>query len=354
IVFDGLDRGGGQSASRAHHTDPRVMMRRLEEAVLAAGVCCRTGAPALGLERRDAATFRVLTADGAVETRGVVLATGGFALSEPLLGAFAGDLDGALRVGAAGSRGYGLRMGCALGAGLRDMGNIKGTFGAHPDSGGAEYHTRLAFYMGGIIVNRDGKHFVNEEVSYELISDACLRQPHALGFQVFDEGAMRRSRPGLPLFDLAAQLDAGRLLRADTPEALATACGMDDAGLARTLAQYDAGVDAGCDALGRAGLCNGVGSLVRLDRPPFYAFPSRTALLATYCGLAVDLDAAVLDSFDRPIDGLYAAGEVAGGFHGRAYMTGAALGSAAFLGRRVGMSAARHAARTAQERGDIR
>jgi fumarate reductase flavoprotein subunit len=41
----------------------------------------------------------------------------------------------------------------------------------------------------------------------------------------------------------------------------------------------------------------------------------------------------VMDVFGEPIPGLFAAGEVTGGFHGGAYMTGSALGKAVVFGR---------------------
>ena len=41
----------------------------------------------------------------------------------------------------------------------------------------------------------------------------------------------------------------------------------------------------------------------------------------------------VLDIFGERIEGLMAAGEVIGGFHGAAYMTGSSLGKAAVFGR---------------------
>ena len=340
ISFTALEQGGGQSVARAHQTNARQMMARLQAA--AAGVPLRTGVRVLRLHHEAGLTLETETGKR-IAARSVVLATGGFALSEELLAVFAPGQAGAIRVGAPGSTGDGLRMAWALGAGLRDMGAIKGTFGAHPDSGGARYEALLSFYLGGIVVNCAGQRFVDESISYKLIGDACLHQPGSMGFQVFDQGVMEHSQPGVVLFDLAAALDSGRLLRAETPAALAGLCGMDGDGLIRTMATYNAGVKAGRDALGRTGLCNGTGALVPLDQPPFYAFLSRTALLATYCGLAVTPDGAVLDVFGQPIAGLYAAGEVTGGFHGVAYMTGSALGKAALFGRRAGWAAARRA-----------
>jgi fumarate reductase flavoprotein subunit len=132
---------------------------------------------------------------------------------------------------------------------------------------------------------------------------------------------------------------------AETPEELARRCGIDGAALAETLRRYNEGVDAGRDPeFGRDGLSNHTGALVRLDRPPFYAYPSTSVVLATYCGLTVTPEAEVLDVFAERIDRLYAAGEITGGFHGAAYMTGTSLGKAALFGRIAGRNAARRAA----------
>ena len=51
--------------------------------------------------------------------------------------------------------------------------------------------------------------------------------------------------------------------------------------------------------------------------------------------------ARVVDVFEEPIAGLYAAGELMGGFHGVAYMTGSSLGKCVIFGRIAGQSAAR-------------
>jgi len=47
----------------------------------------------------------------------------------------------------------------------------------------------------------------------------------------------------------------------------------------------------------------------------------------------VDPQMHVIDVFGERIEGLFAAGEVVGGLHGNAYMTGSALGKALVFGR---------------------
>ena len=102
----------------------------------------------------------------------------------------------------------------------------------------------------------------------------------------------------------------------------------------RTVTQYNQFVDAGCDeAFGRQHLVHNFGNPRRIERAPFYAYPSTAVVLATYCGLCVDSAMRVLDVFGERIEGLFAAGEVVGGLHGAAYMTGTSLGKAAIFGR---------------------
>ena len=86
------------------------------------------------------------------------------------------------------------------------------------------------------------------------------------------------------------------------------------------------------DAFGRTGLVNGVGTLVPVETAPFYAYPAVTAMTSTYGGLKVLPDTSVVRMDGTRIDGLYAAGEVVGGFHGASYMTGTALTKALVFG----------------------
>ena len=86
------------------------------------------------------------------------------------------------------------------------------------------------------------------------------------------------------------------------------------------------------DDFGRTGLVNGVGTLVPVEAAPFYAYPAVTAMTSTYGGLSVAPDTSVTRVDGTRIEGLYAAGEVVGGFHGASYMTGTALTKALVFG----------------------
>ena len=112
--------------------------------------------------------------------------------------------------------------------------------------------------------------------------------------------------------------------------------------MARTLERYNADTHTERDTVfGRTSLSSGWGKPVPVETPPFYGYPSRSAVVGTYCGLAVDADLRVIDVFGEPIPGVFAAGHVTGGFHGAGYMTGTALSKAAVFGRLAGRSGAK-------------
>ncbi len=62
----------------------------------------------------------------------------------------------------------------------------------------------------------------------------------------------------------------------------------------------------------------------------------------TYGGLKVDENAAVLDTNDRPIEGLFACGELVGGVFYEGYPGGSGLTSGAVFGRLAGFAAAQN------------
>jgi fumarate reductase flavoprotein subunit len=249
-----------------------------------------------------------------------------------------------VRYGGKGNMGDGIKMAWALGAGVRDMVFVKGTFGFHPNSRKEDGRnwTKLAVYRGAIAVNREGKRYVDESKSYKLLGDAVLQQPDSIAFQIFDQNIMDSAADGVPPFDFRSAQRRGLVFEGATLAELAQKIGVDAAQLAVTVERYNGFVAAGVDAdFGRDGLSTHYGKLVKIERAPFYAYPSTSGIIATYCGLTVDADTRVLNVFGEPIAGLYAAGELMGGFHGVAYMTGSSLGKCVIFGRIAGRNAAR-------------
>jgi fumarate reductase flavoprotein subunit len=357
IRFSEVELGSGQSVARSHATDPGLMIATLGEAAAARpGIEVRTGMTAVSLTRSDPdgpVTGAVFDEGGAVvevaARGGVVIATGGFSKSPELLRRFVPQQAKSLLVGGSGNVGDGLRMAWKLGADFTDMGEVKGTYGAHATECNNGQEISLIFYRGAIIVNRAGRRFTDESQSYKLTGAAALLQPDPVTWQIFDDGIFRAAAGTARLFDPVPAMNRGLIVKAQTLDELADACGIDAAGLAATVERYNREIATGRESeFGRDGLCHHTGALVPIATAPFYAYPATTTILATYCGLCVDPTARVMDVYEEVIPGLYAAGEVVGGFHGQAYMTGSSLGKAALFGRIAGQQAAKRAASNAQ------
>ncbi|NBU87972.1 MAG: FAD-dependent oxidoreductase [Betaproteobacteria bacterium] len=346
VRIESVSLSGSQSVPRNHATHPQEALACLRAHALNSGkVTLRTSAAVRRLWVEAEAGVREVkgvvleSGERIASLGGVILATGGFSRAADLVERFAPELSAARPMGGEGNTGDGLRMAWALGADMADMGHAKGTFGAPVETPRPGYEGRAprivsAMYRGAIIVNRLGRRFVDESVSYKVIGDVCLRQPGVVGFQIFDQRVMDQSAPLPSVADYQGALAAGLIKQADSLQALAQMLGVDWAGLDHTVQQYNAacrGLQA--DEWGRQSLSTGFGKPTPVEKAPFYGIACTTGLTSTFCGIRTDVHARALDVYGEPIFGLYAVGEVTGGFHGEAYMSGSSLGKGCVFGR---------------------
>ena len=346
VAFGEPHAGSGQSVPRSHPVDTwqaiTALARRARDrgGLIDVGVAARRliteGGHVVGVEVECPTGVEVISAGA------TVLCSGGFSRNEDMLAQVAPQLASALRAGGEGNTGDGLSMATSIGAGQTDMSYVKGTFGIFPFRSAAEEGTGiLVVYKGAIAVNGYGKRFINESLPYKVLGDACLAQPESIAFQIFDQVVMDHSDAAVPIYNFARRLEAGQIRRADTLEALADELGVDVETLLATVHRYNEAIERGApDEFARTTLCGGVGTPTPISTPPYYGFASTTVVLATYCGLTVDAGARVTDAHGVPIPGLFAAGEVTGGFHGNGYVTGSSLGKSAIFGRVAGACAA--------------
>jgi fumarate reductase flavoprotein subunit len=344
-----IEASSGQSVPRAHNIDPADTVRLLAQRSVATGrvkVMMSTRAQRL-IRADESAPVTGIVAEQAGESfaieasAGVILASGGFGRNKELVHRFSPLYDNAVFVGGDGNVGDGLLMAWKHGADLRDMGFIKGTFGKHPVDT-TNHHSCQAVYKGAIAVNQEGKRFVNESISYKLLGDAVMKESYHTCYQIFDQPIFESGDDRVRILDFGRRLEDGLLIKEDTLEALAAQIEIPIEQLQHTLDRYNDGVTAGEDLdFKRTSLVHNHGKPCRIEQGPFYAYPSTAAVFGTYCGLRIDADMRVIDVFDTPIEKLYAAGEVVGGLHGGAYMTGSALGKAIIFGRLAARTAAK-------------
>lgn len=287
-----------------------------------------------------------------LEADAVVLACGGFEANPVLRTRHLGpDWDRAVVRGTRHNTGVGLQL--ALAAGAQPWGDWSGCHAIATDRGAPAAGDfsipgdvfKKHSYPLGIVVNREGRRFVDEgadfrNYTYARYGREVLRQPGAVATQVFDGRVA-------PLLRSEYTHARATRVQADTLEALADRIDVDAPAFLRTVSQFNAAVQPGrfrpheLDGKGTAGIDPPKSNWAQtIDTPPFLAFPVTCGITFTFGGVRVDERAAVLHTDGRPIPGLFAAGEMVGGlFHGN-YPGGAGLASGAVFGRIAGRSAA--------------
>jgi uncharacterized protein len=202
-------------------------------------------------------------------------------------------------------------------------------------------------------VNAQGKRFVNEEASSPETLHALLQQHPATYWAIFDNGAKGN------LFVIGTGWNRAAiehwivnnpklLKRGNSIRELAAQTGLSPDTLAATVARYNAMVSDGNDTdFGRfakrpAGDPSDQRVPPKIESPPFYALELFPLTRKSMGGIAIDRLARVVDEANRPIPGLYAAGEAAGlaGVNGKAALEGTFLGPSVLTGRVAGRSAA--------------
>ena len=335
-----VSASSGMSVPRAHYYPPSDLLKVLNTAGSDKGVklILNTAAHKLAVDPKTGAVKGIFAVQGKKNIaygakKAVILTSGGFSLNKELLAKFVPPMAKAKAIVGLGSDGDGLKMAWACGADIQDMPYIKATFGFNLTPKTIANDFALVFYHGAIIVNKQGKRFVNESLSYKLVGDAALVQTDAVGYQIFDQ-PIADSTAKDKLAAVENLIKRGDVLSAPSLAELAKLIGIDSTALEATVKEYNENVAKGEDPqFGRASLTSGYGKPVQIKTGPFYAFPSTAVILGTYGGILINGKAQVLDVHGDPIPGLYAAGEITGGVHGAAYMTGTAFGKALIFGR---------------------
>lgn len=272
--------------------------------------------------------------------RAVVLATGGFTRNPELIKNFGRPGTGNIMpITGPGSRGDGLVMGMAAGAGTAYLGvGVAPTGPAEPVTGKGA----LPFYSGGIIVNKAGRRFCRESDVYIDISWAGLKQTSALMIQIYDSRIKEQYLSTMMGKVLRDYKEYSATTLVELTAMLHRDCGLDAAAAIETVRRYNGYVEAGCDPeFGRSNLVGTAGDLMKIAVAPFHGAVTVPATTHFNGGLKIDSGMRVVDVFGDVIPGLFAAGEVTGGFHGAGYLSASNIGMALIFGRIAGKNAAR-------------
>ena len=265
---------------------------------------------------------------------GVVMATGGFASNVAMRQQYCesdkwSDLGTALHTTNMGrDDGSGTLMAQAAGADLVNMDQIQLLHSCCARNGDADWGLKYSVNTS-IFVNKDGERFVKEDGRRDELCLAIFEQPDKFMY-IVQSGDTYPNAEELVMNDgvpIAESIATGDVFVGDSAEDLAAQLSMAPDVLQKTIDEYNAAVDSGDDAFGRALLST------KLEKGPWYAMKRAPAAHFTMGGIRIDTDCHALDEHGAVVEGLYAAGECAGGIHGGNRLGGNAVAATVILGQ---------------------
>lgn len=217
--------------------------------------------------------------------------------------------------------------------------------------------------QSGIWVNAQGKRFVHDDWLIggdKVVLPAVVKQKPASYWLVFDDAAKKDFRVSGTGWDDPKVIDEkiyanpDLVKTASTLAELSKAAGLPAEAFTKTVTQWNGFIDKGTDVeFGR--FKNGARALVpgakpgskalplppKLEKAPFYAMQLFPLARKSLGGVRIDSGCRAVNAKEKPVAGLYAAGEVTGfaGINGRAGLEGTFLGPGVLTGRIAAQSA---------------
>jgi len=297
-----------------------------------------------------------------IPCKAVVLACGGFEANAEMRTRYLGPgWDLAKVRGTRFNTGGGINMALAIGA--MAYGNWSGCHAVGWDYGAPEFgdlavgdNFQKHSYPFAVMVNADGVRFCDEgadfrNYTYAKYGREILNQPHQFAWQIFDQQVVQYQRDEYRIRQVTK-------VTADTMEELAdkmaeTGAAVHKPTFLKTISDYNAAVDRSIpynptvkDGRTTRGLAiDKTNWAMPLEKPPYEAFCTTCGVTFTFGGLRIDTDGRVLDTAQKAIPGLYAAGELVGGLFYFNYPGGTGLVSGSVFGKIAGTTAGRQIGR---------
>lgn len=199
-----------------------------------------------------------------------------------------------------------------------------------------------AFSYGVMVDARTGKRFVNELADRRIRSDAIfaihknpdgsLTHPVVICDSIGAQGTTKAN--------VERGIHKGVIKVFDNIEELAKFYNIPYDGLRKTIDDYTKYARAGKDEEFNKPFFKFKDIVPDLTKPPFYAWRAIPKVHHTMGGVKIDTQARVFDINDKPIEGLFAAGEAVGGPHGASRLGSCAIPDCIVFGRIAGKNAA--------------
>ena len=346
ITLHNVSSFGGASVKRIHRpvnaegktvSVGSYMIPLLEENCEKAGVQMMLNTTATEILTDDNGAAVGIKATGAsgetitINAKAVVLTTGGFGANLDMVVEYKPELKGFMTTNAPGILGQGIKMAQAIGADTVDMDQIQ----IHPtvEANTAALITEGLRGDGAVLINSEGKRFIDEVGTRDVVSAAEIAQPGSYSWLIIDQKMVDDSSV------IQGYIKKGYTFEGKTYEELAEQIGVDGAALAETMNTWNGYVEAKNDPdFGRTSFAD------KLDTAPYYAIKVTAGVHHTMGGLKINTNTEVLKADGSVIPGLFAAGEVTGGVHGANRLGGNAVADFTVFGRIAGAAASKYAA----------
>ena len=338
--FTGVKATGGCEGRKYLHQPEggvavgEYLVAKLKTQVEKLGIDVRVNTKATEILMDNGQAVGVLAEDAehtyTINAKSVVLTTGGFGANFELMASFDPSLANAVTTNHSGAQGDGIMMAQAIGADTVDMDQIQ----LHPtviQSDGSLVSESFRS-LGAIVVNTQGKRFVNDLAGRDVVSQAELKQPDGYCFIIFDQNLVDH------LALSQRFIDGGYTISGKTYEELAKNMGLSaeaQQNFVKTMDTWNKSVANGLDE--EFGRNNGMDD--DLSTAPYYAIKIAPGIHHTMGGIKINTSAEVIDTDGNVIPGLFAAGETTGGIHGGNRVGGNAVCDFIVFGRIAGQSA---------------
>jgi tricarballylate dehydrogenase len=283
-----------------------------------------------------------------IRAKAIVVASGGFQANEQWMKEAWGDAaDHFIIRGTPYNRGTILRN--LMEQGADTAGDPRQCHAVAVDARAPKYDagivSRLDCVRFSIVVNRQGQRFYDEGEDfwpkrYAIWGRLVAQQPQQIAYAIIDAKVAENFMPSV-----------FPTISADSIELLAREIDVDPTALNDTVTSFNAAVIPGYYDTADLDDCKTDGIVppkshwaLKIDTPPFFAYPLRPGITFTYLGLKVDDEARVSFGDRRSVRNVFAAGEVmAGNILGKGYCAGIGMTIGAVFGRIAGENAAREA-----------
>ena len=331
-----LTSTGGQSAKRTHRptggsaVGPNIVAA-LSKTAENEKIDIRKGTKAIALvkTKNRIVGVKVREIDGkeyTIKAKAVIVATGGFGANAKMVEKYNPKLKGFGSTNNPAIVGDGIIMVEKVGGALVDMSEIQ----THPTvvHNKTNMITEAVRGEGAILVNKDGKRFIDELETRDVVSKAILSQKGKSAFLIFDEDIRTKLKAADGYVKKGFAVEG-------TLEEIAAKIGTDAKTLEATLNKYNEAVKNKVDSE-----FNKKTLPKELTGTKYYAIEVSPAVHHTMGGVRINTNAEVIGKNGRPIKGLYAAGEVTGGIHGANRIGGNAVADITIFGKIAGENAA--------------